>query len=92
MNEDYVDFHYSGPQGQIPPHISARSVYGFAPMSPAQMGQLMAQGRAYATAMGAPLAAQAVPAGSDDVAVAGGAAAGVLGGADRGCVGKGRPV
>ena len=51
-NEDYTDFHYSGVGGQIPPRISARSVYGFAPMNAAQLGQLMAQGRAYAAAMG----------------------------------------
>lgn len=34
-NGDFTDFHYCGPNGVIPARISARSVYGFAPMSPA---------------------------------------------------------
>lgn len=34
---DLVDFHYCGPQGQIPPRIQPGTVFGFGPMTPAQM-------------------------------------------------------
>lgn len=88
QNPDFVGFHYSGPGGQIPPHISARTVYGFAPMSATQLGQLMAQGRTYAAANGAQAQAdpgpQAAPVAAAPVAGVGGGGQGVaVGLADR---------
>ena len=37
-NEDFVHFLGAGPKGGLPRGVSARNVYGFAPMTAAQLG------------------------------------------------------
>lgn len=47
-NQDLVDFHYGGADGYLPPRIAPRTVYSFAPLSPAELARFMQQGRAEA--------------------------------------------
>ena len=47
-NEELARFFLSGPQGGIPRGVSARNVYAFAPMPPAELAQHMHAGRAVA--------------------------------------------
>ena len=62
-NSDFTGFYYSGPNGHVPGHINAARVYGFAPLTPAEHGQLMMQGRVMAANLGAVVGAvAAVPA------------------------------
>lgn len=49
-NPDYTDFVYLGANPAVPARISARSVYGFQPMGPGQLAQLIQQGRIEADA------------------------------------------
>jgi len=61
-NPDLVDLHYCGPQGAVPARIPVGSVYGFAPLTPGQLGQFMVQGRIYALSLGAVVAPAAAAA------------------------------
>ena len=47
-NEDLAHFFLSGPHGGIPRGVSARNVYAFAPMAPAELALHMQAGRAVA--------------------------------------------
>ena len=47
-NEDFVRFFRAGPQGGLPRGVSARNVYAFAPMAPAELALHMQTGRALA--------------------------------------------
>lgn len=66
-NVDLTGFHYCGPSGQIPPHIPAARVYGFQPLTPAELGQFMTQGRALAAQLN-PAPAGAPPSAAPGVA------------------------
>lgn len=61
-NTDLSDFYYCGPLGAIPARIAAASVYGFAPMGPDRLGELMQQGRVHAAGIRANLPGAAAPA------------------------------
>ncbi len=61
-NVDLIDFYYCGPLGAIPARIPAASVYGFAPMGPDRLGELMQQGRVHAAGIRAHLPGAAAPA------------------------------
>lgn len=54
-NSNLSDFYYCGPLGAIPARIPAASVYGFAPMGPDRLGELMQQGRVHAAGIRAHL-------------------------------------
>ena len=51
-NSDFTGFYYSGPNGHVPAHINPARVYGFAPLTLAELGQLQMQGRVVAGNMG----------------------------------------
>ena len=61
-NVDLAGFYYSGPDGHVPGHINPARIYGFAPLTPAELGQLMMQGRVMAANMGVVIGAAAVAA------------------------------
>ena len=51
LNSDLLDFHYGGADGALAARIAPASVYGFAPMSPADLARYTLQGRVQANAI-----------------------------------------
>ena len=45
LNPDFVDFHFGGSDGNLAPRILPGAVYGFQPLSPAELSRLTMQAR-----------------------------------------------
>ena len=87
-NPDLTGFYYCGPGGAVPAHIDPNHIYGFQPLTPAQLGAFQLQGQVMANAhLGQVPAAPAAPA-----AVAPAPRAGHLAGAPAAAAGAPAPV